>query len=323
MQFEALKVFCDVARLHSFSQAAAANGITQSAASQIVRHIEERLGVELVDRSTRPLHLTVPGQTYFEGCKVLVDQYFDLEASVRRLPTEVTSSVEVAAIYSVGLRDMTQYIRCFTQQNPGTAVHIAYVHPDEVYERVLDGTSDLGVISFPRRSKGIIAHAWRDEEMVLVCPPSHALARHRSVPVERLAGERYVHFARGLTIRRHVDHYLREAGVSVDVVLEFDSVENIKNAVDAGMGIALLPLPTVEREVRAGTLTTCPLAPGGLVRPLAIIHRRAPRLSGTATRFVELLGRPDDELACQGLSTSMRRAETSHRRPANGSHRKG
>src|SRR5262245_26337576 len=84
MQFEWLQVFCDVARCRSFSKAAAANYRTQSAASQIVGELEKRLGVQLVDRSTRPLQLTALGQTYYDGCKRLLEQYSELEAAVRQ-----------------------------------------------------------------------------------------------------------------------------------------------------------------------------------------------------------------------------------------------
>src|ERR1700733_6155653 len=137
MQMKALKVFCDIARFRSFSQAAAAWGLTQSAASQIVHELENTLKVELIDRSTRPLQLTPLGQLYFDGCKALVEQYEELEASIRREHAQRASSIEVAAIYSVGLGDMGQFIERFKTQYAPARVHIEYAHPDTVYERVL------------------------------------------------------------------------------------------------------------------------------------------------------------------------------------------
>src|SRR4051812_5698046 len=98
MQIEALKVFCDVARLRSFSQAAKANARTQSAVSQIVSHLEQHMAVQLVDRSTRPLQLTPLGQRYYEGCKSLLEQYAELEASIRSARGQVGVTVQVAAI---------------------------------------------------------------------------------------------------------------------------------------------------------------------------------------------------------------------------------
>src|SRR5437667_3592570 len=146
MQIESLKVFCDVARLRSFSQAAQsqAKPITQSAASQVVSQLEKRMGVQLIDRSTRPLQLTPLGQTYYEGCKALLEQYEELEASIRTAHAQQARTLRVAAIYSVGLSDMGQYVSRFQADHPDVRVHLEYLHPNRVYEKVREGTADLG-----------------------------------------------------------------------------------------------------------------------------------------------------------------------------------
>jgi DNA-binding transcriptional LysR family regulator len=294
MQVEALKVFCDVARHRSFSQAAQANDRSQSAVSQLVLHLEKRLGVQLIDRSTRPLQLTPPGKMYYDGCKRLVEQYQELEAAVRQAQGGAAANVRVAAIYSVGLRDMHQYVERFAALRPSADVHIEYLHPNRVYAEVLDGTADFGLVSFPRKSRELRTLPWRDEEMVLTCAPGHPLARNFGVEARHLQGLKYVGFDKNLVIRRKVDRFLRAQQVAVDVVSEFDNVENIKRAVESETGVALLPAPTVRREVQAGTLVALPLLGCALVRPLGIILRRHSKLSATAERFLDLLRQPDD-----------------------------
>jgi DNA-binding transcriptional LysR family regulator len=289
MQFEALRVFCDVARHRSFSQAAQVHSVTQSAASQVVSQLEKRMGVQLIDRSTRPLQLTALGQTYYEGCKVLLEQYMELEASIRTAHAQQARTVRVAAIYSVGLSDMGQYVQAFQAEHPEVRVHLEYLHPNRVYEKVRDGTADLGLVSFPRKLPKLAAIPWRDEVMVLACSPVHPLAPHAAIRPSQLEGVKYIHFDKDLTIRREVDRYLREHGVSVEVVLEFDNIENIKKAVEVGAGVALLPEPTLRREVEELALVTRPLAGSRLVRPLGIIHRRHLKPSNSARRFVEML----------------------------------
>src|SRR5438874_8590970 len=118
MQFEALKVFCDIARCKSFSQAAEANGLSQSAASHIVAQLERWLGVQLIVRHPRPLRLTALGQQFFEGCNTIVEQFLDLESSIKQARTEMSGRVRVAAIYSVGLGDMGQFIERFKAGEP-------------------------------------------------------------------------------------------------------------------------------------------------------------------------------------------------------------
>jgi DNA-binding transcriptional LysR family regulator len=289
MQFESLKVFCDVARYRSFSQAAAANHVTQSAASQIVLQLEKRMGVRLVNRSTRPLQLTSLGQTYYEGCKELIEHFLELEASIRKAQTQLAATVRVAAIYSVGLGDMGLYVERFLELDPEAKIHIDYLHPNRVYDRVLDGTADFGLVSFPRKSRELTSVIWRNEEMVVACSPIHPLARAKAVKPAQLQGQKFVGFDMDLVIRREIDRFLRDHGVSVDVALVFDNIENIKKAIEISAGIALLPEPTLRREVASRTLVARPLAGARLFRPLGIIRRRNRSLSLTALAFLDLL----------------------------------
>src|SRR5438445_2338845 len=153
MQMEALKVFCDLATLRSFSKAAEANGLSQPTVTRLVQQLEERLSGSLIDRSKRPLQLTPLGRDYYAGTKRLLDQFIELEASLRDEYAGPALTVRVAAIYSVGLWDMGQYIERFTEQFPHARVRLDYVHPKQVYEHVLDGSVEFGLLSFPARSR--------------------------------------------------------------------------------------------------------------------------------------------------------------------------
>jgi DNA-binding transcriptional LysR family regulator len=289
MQPEALKVFCDIVNLRSFSRAAAANELSQPTVTRLVQQLEERLGAALVDRSRRPLQLTPLGQAYYAGCKRLLDEYAELEASLRRESAELALSVRVAAIYSVGLWDMGQYTERFAVEYPHARVRMEYLHPRRVYEHVLEGTADLGLVSYPARTRELAVLPWREEEMVVACAPGHQLAAQESVDPASLGGEPFVAFDRGLTIRREVDHFLRQHRAAVEIALEFDNIENIKKAIEIGAGLAILPEPTLRREVEAGSLRAVQLAGCQLVRPLGIIHRRHHSLSSAAQGFIDLL----------------------------------
>jgi DNA-binding transcriptional LysR family regulator len=289
MPLETLKVFCDLVTFRNFSRTARANGLSQPTVTRMVKELETHLGGELIDRSKRPLQLTAIGQAYYEGCKGLLEQYIELEASLRRAQEARAATVRVAAIYSVGLGDMGLHIERFESRFPHARVQMEYVHPDQVYERVRTGAADLGLLSFPARNRELTVLPWRDEQMVVACCPNHPLARVKCVPPSRLDGEKYVAFDKGLVIRREVDRFLRQHGAAVDVQFEFDNIENIKKAIAIGAGIALLPEPTIRQELEAGTLRARPLEGGGLVRPLGIIHRRQTRLARALLGLIDLL----------------------------------
>jgi DNA-binding transcriptional LysR family regulator len=289
MHIRWLKIFCDVVDHGSFSHAAEVNGVSQSNASQVVHQLEERIGVQLIDRSKRPFVLTPEGQRFLEGSRVIVQRYDDLEREVRSLHEAVAARLTVASIYSVGLAHMSRYLREFLAANPRADIRLEYLHPHRVYEVVDSGQADLGLISYQEESKSLATIAWRTEPMVLVCHPEHPLAGKASVALSELQGEAMVAFQSGLAIRDAIDRVLALANVSVKVALEFDNIETIKRAIEIGSGMSLLPEPTIERELSSGTLVEVQLTGRPLVRPLGIIHRRDRELSDTARRFVQLL----------------------------------
>lgn len=295
MQLAALQIFCDVARWASFSRGARESGVSQPSASQAVRQIEERLGVRLFDRTKRPLNLTPEGEVYYEGCKGLIARYDEVEARVRSLAggEAVVGTARVASIYSVGLAHMSGYVRRFADAHPRAEVRLEYLHPSRVVEAVRDETADLGVVSFPRKWADLTVIPWRDEEMVLAVHPRHPLAAAGSVDVADLAGESFVALDPGLAIRRHTDKFLRKYGVNVRPSLEFDNIETIKRAVELPAGVALLPLPTLAREVESGSLAAVRLRDHALTRPLAIVHRGPASLPTAASSFLALLTAAD------------------------------
>jgi len=295
MQLESLKIFCDVVRWASFSRGASENGVSQSSASQAVHQLEQRLGVKLIDRSKRPLVLTPQGKIYYEGCKELVGRYVELENRVKAQVDEqkVVGTVGVASIYSVGILHMSQYVKAFEEQFPEASVRLEYLHPTRVVERVSGGEADIGLISYPRKWPDLAVIPWREEVMVLAVPPSHRFATCAGVEIAELDGEPFVAFDADLRIRRAIDRCLRHQEVTVDVVMEFDNIENIKRAVEVASGVSILPEPSLAREVRGGSLVALPILGQDskyvLNRPLAIIHRRTDSLDITASRFLELL----------------------------------
>jgi DNA-binding transcriptional LysR family regulator len=290
MQLEAIKVFCDLASMRSFSKAAAANGKSQPAVSRIVQELEDRLKGQLIDRSRRPLQLTPLGEAYYEGCKRLLEQYLELEASLLRAPPTLAVTVRVAAIYSVGLGDMGHYVDRFEAEHPHARVQIDYLHPAQVYDHVRDGSAEFGLVSFPRPSRALSVLPWRDEEMVVACTPTHPLAGAAAVRPEQLDGQKFVAFATGLAIRREIDRFLHDHGAVVDVIHEFDNIASIKQGIIEGeTGLALLPEPTIRKEVAAGVLRGLHLEGEGLVRPLAVIHRQRTPPGSAAQDFINLL----------------------------------
>jgi DNA-binding transcriptional LysR family regulator len=292
MHIRSLKIFCDVVDRRSFSRAADDNDISQSSASQVVQAIEERLGVQLLDRSKRPFELTPEGERFYDGSRQVVKRYQELEEEVRTLHDAEARSLVVASIYSVGLHHMSAFMQRFSEEHPRAQVRLEYLHPHRVYEVVENGDADLGIVSYPKETDSLAAIPWRNEPMVIVCHPGHRLARESSASLKAIAGEPFVAFEQGLAIREAIDRALARNHAEVNVALEFDNIETMKRAIEIDAGVSVLPEPSVRREIALGSLAKVAIEENGdgtFVRPLGIVHRRDRSLSELGRQFVGLL----------------------------------
>jgi DNA-binding transcriptional LysR family regulator len=293
VNLDTLRLYCDVVRLRSFSRAATASGVSQSAASQAIQQLETELDATLLDRSCRPLAPTAEGRGFYDACRGLLAGFEKARADLAASRQRVEGTVRVAAIYSVGLHDMSRHMQPFMAAYPNARVLLECLHPHKVVEAVLNDEADLGILSYPASGRALQVLPLREEPMMVVTHPSHPLARRRRVSPADLDGARFVAFDHDLPIRRAIDRALKQHGVKVDVAMEFDNVETIKQAIGIAAGISILPAPTVQKESEMRTLAAVELALPGLVRPVAIIHRRGRHLTAAVSRFIAQL-RDDD-----------------------------
>jgi DNA-binding transcriptional LysR family regulator len=286
--FEECKLFRDIAQARSLSRAAQFNGISQSAATQHIQELEKRLGAALLDRSTRPLGLTRAGKLYADLCRDVLRREEDFTAALDEIRGSAEGLVRVATIYSIGLSEMARLREEFRVLCPEASVHVELLRPDKVYEAVLGGDADLGFISYPEHRRDLTVIPWRDERMTVAVYPSHPLASRKIARPEDLDGQNFVAFDDEVIIRRELDRFFRESGVTVNTVMQFDNIQSIKEAVALGSGISILPERAMQAEVQQRRLVSVPLH-AQLLRPVAVIHRRKKKLNLAGREFVRLI----------------------------------
>jgi LysR family transcriptional regulator, transcriptional activator of the cysJI operon len=287
--FSDCKLFRDVAHARSLSKAATMNGISQSAATQHIQELERRLGVQLLDRSTRPLGLTVGGKLYAELCRDVLRREEDFIAALDEIKAEAEGTVRVASIYSIGLSEMARLREDFARVCPGAQLHIEYLRPDKVYEAVLEDQADLGFISYPEHRRDLTVIPWRDERMTVALYPSHPLAQREMLLPRDLDHQDFIAFDEEVIIRRELDRFFRDQDVTIHVVMQFDNIQSIKEAVALGSGISILPERTMYAEVEQGRLVSIPLHAPELVRPTGIIHRKKKKFTRAGRQFMGLV----------------------------------
>ena len=289
MQIETLKIFCDILETRSFSKAASLNYISQSAVSQQVRGLEERYRRKLIERGKRTLSPTQAGEVLYAGAKEILEQFVTMESELQALSNSIAGSLRVATVYSVGLHELPPYLKTFMKRFPAANVRLEYSRSNRIYDDVSSGSVDLGIVAYPVRRSGLEILPFREDTMVLITAPSHPLAERKFIEFSDLIRQPFVAFERDVPTRRNVDRVLRGANVAVDVVMEFDNIETIKRAVEVEVGVSIVPLVTVQAEVRAESLVAVPFKDRGLVRNLGILVRKGRERTQAMTKFIELL----------------------------------
>src|SRR2546428_5756812 len=149
VHLETLRLYCDVVRLRSFSRGATQNFVSQSAASQAMQQLEAELGVSLLDRSKRPFVVTPEGQAFYEACRGLLESWDKAKAGIAAAKARVDGTVRVAAIYSVGLHDVSRHVQRFMSLYPEARVQLECLHPHKVVEAGLQGGAEGRVVFLP------------------------------------------------------------------------------------------------------------------------------------------------------------------------------
>jgi DNA-binding transcriptional LysR family regulator len=293
MQIESLKVFCDLAETESFTKAAQINGVTQSAVSQQISSLERQFKSLLIERSKKKFRLTREGQVLYEYSKQIIQTYDALQSQLQEIKDIISGTIRVATIYSIGLHDLPPYVKQFLKDYPTVHVHVEYRRANQVYEDVLGNVVDLGLVAYPTKDPKLEIIPLRKDPLVLICHPQHPFAKQKTIKFKSIANQKFIGFEPDIPTRKALDKILKEHGVTVHNVLEFDNIETVKRAVEIDAGISIVPQATISQEISKQTLASVQLDDGDFFRPLAAIYKKNKVLSPAIRQFVSLLKEND------------------------------
>ncbi len=303
MHIETLKVFCDIVELGSFSKTAEKHMLSQSAISQQLAQLEVLHKCQLVNRKKRPIELTKSGRLLYAAAKDMLDRYDQLRSELNALKSNSESRLNVAAIFSIGMHALRDYVKRFMVTYPNVNVHIEYLDAERIYESVLAGEVDIGLVAIPKRDKRLDVYDFEEERLMFVCCPKHPLASAEDVDVHKLQFERFVAFEKDLPSRIWIDGILARYNVVIQPTMEFDNIETIKRAIEINSGVSILPQNAVYQELHNGTLKAIPFTNEQFTRPTGIIVRKGKVLGQAGKYFIDLLRQGPEETA-QGASQS-------------------
>jgi LysR family transcriptional regulator, transcriptional activator of the cysJI operon len=289
MQLESLKMFCDVVETGSFSRAAQLNHVTQSAVSQQIRALENRYEQKLLSRSARQVTPTPAGERLFRGCKEILTRFSEVEQEIREQSSEVAGTTSVSTIYSVGLHELSNIQKGLLKSHPKVNLRLNYRRNDQVYDDVILGAAEIGIVAYPQARAGVDLIPFRDDRLAFVCAPSHPLASKAKVSMAAMAGLPFIAFDREAPTRKAIDKLFRDKGIELNVAMEMDNVETLKRAVEMGLGVGVVPAATAQHEVNAGTLMCKPFAEGTFSRPIGLLVRKGKYLDRASASVLEAM----------------------------------
>ena len=289
MHIETLRMFCDLATLRSFSKTADKHMVSQSAVSQQVAQLEIEHKCQLLNRQKRPLELTAAGELFYRAARDMVDRYDQLNSEMNSLKSAAQSRINVGAIYSIGMHSLPEYIKRFMVKRPSVNVHVAYFISEKIYELVLAGELDIGLVAVPKRDKRLDVYEFENEPLVLACSSKHPLAKQSQIDIHKLQLERFIGFEEGVPTRDWIDGIFQRYNVVIMPAMEFDNIETVKRAVEINSGVSILPRTALSQELAAGTIKAIEFSNERFVRPTGILVRKDRVISQETRYLIELL----------------------------------
>ncbi len=286
MDYDQLASFLEVAKLQSFSRAAEKIYRTQPAISAQVRLLEQECGEKLFDRSGKRVLLTPAGEILRGYAQKMLDLHKEALQAIAELNQTARGKLHIGANEATCLYVLPKTFARFKQLYPLVQISIYRNFSHKIVQKVQEGAVELGIVTLPQTANNMeVIPVFRDEVQVVV-PASHPLAKNRSVTVEEVANFPLILPKTGHT-RVLLDRILRDYREHVQISMELASVETIKKFVGAGLGISLISRTYAQAEVAAGLLKLIPLEGLKLYRELGLIYRRDRYLSLPAKVFIE------------------------------------
>lgn len=289
MDIGQLEAFLQVAAHRSFSRAAESLQLTQPSVTARIQTLERDLGEPLFERNGRGVTLTEVGAVFLPHAQRVIKALHDGRDAVQSLRQLELGTLRLGAAPTISTYVLPELLKEFRQRYPGLEVSVRTEHSEQIVQMVIEDEVQIGLERTISHADVVTVPLYRDE-VVLVASPKHEFAERGVVTIEEVGQRRLLMFSRGSSYYTLVDNALRQAGILVSPMMELDNMEATKKMVEKGLGIAILPMVSVEQELKRGDLRQIRVE--GMEMPqreISLIYRRNRPLSRAGEAFVRLL----------------------------------
>lgn len=290
MIVDTLRVFVTVTEQRNFSRAAEILNLSQPGVSQHIRNLENEFGVQLMHRSSKHVKMTEAGHILYKRAKQILAQYDVAKEEIHLLRNEVTGSLKVGASFTIGEYILPRLLAQFVNQYPQVDIQVRIANTEEIAQAVHSNELDVGLVEGHVEYSEILVHPpFMEDEMLLVASIAHPLSSIRTVDASMLQDQVWVFRESGSGTRAFSDQFIQDTDLRVKRSFVFNSSQGVKEAVIAGLGIAMVSRWIIHKELESGELQHMKVKGKRFTRNFHILQE--PKSNGTmaVTMFIQKL----------------------------------
>lgn len=283
-----LQVFESAARNLSFSRAAKELHLSQPGVSMQIKQFEEALGQKLFEQLGKKLFLTEAGQEVLRVAQDIARELDDLEDTLNDLRGLKQGAITVGVVSTVS-NFAIRLISQFRQSHPEVRITLNVVNRETLLAKLANNEVDLALMGQPPADQDLDSTPFMDNPLVVIAPFNHALAKQKNIAPARIAEEDFVAREPGSGTRSATEVFFQSHGLTLRAAMEMNKNEAIKQAVEAGLGLAVVSRHTVTLELAARRLTTLDVEGFPIRRQWHLVNRRNKHFSQSASAFAQFV----------------------------------
>ncbi|MFW2374059.1 MAG: LysR family transcriptional regulator [Gammaproteobacteria bacterium] len=283
-----LEVFEAVARMESFTRAAKHLHLSQPGVSMQIKQLEENIGLPLFEQLGKKIHLTAAGREMY-GYSQSIGQLLNEAETVIEELKGVQSGRLAISVATTASHFATRLMAAFSQQYEGVTISLDITNRESLRRQLDNNEPDLVIMGQPPEGVDVESEIFMENHLVMIAPTDHLLVKEKNIPLSRFSNEQFVVRETGSGTRSAIERFFEEHGVNFNTAIEMSSNEAIKQAVEAGLGLGIVSIHTLELELETHRLVLLDVEDFPIIRHWHIVQRHGKRLSPVAQAFKQFV----------------------------------
>ncbi|MCK4866220.1 MAG: LysR family transcriptional regulator [Gammaproteobacteria bacterium] len=286
--FRQLEVFEVVARLLSYTRASKELHLSQPAVSMQIKQLEENVGLPLFEQVGRKTYLTEAGREMYHYCRTIAQQLEEADEVFEQLKGLKSGRLEIT-VATTANAFATRMLSMFNKKYEGSTMSLDVTNREHLLRQLANNEKDIAIMGRPPEDADLVTEVFADNPLVVVAAPDHPLVAMQPIPLHMLQDQTFVVREKGSGTRTAMQRFFEEHNLSITSSMEMNENEAIKQAVQAGMGLGIVSIHTIELELETKRLVILEVEDFPIMRHWYLVHRKEKRLSPITQAFKDFV----------------------------------